>query len=241
MNLLGQKSISSREVAEMMEVSEHSKMLRKIDSINDILTKAKCGLSDYWYESSYKDSTGRKLREYQVTKKGCELIAHKTEGEKGVLFTVKYMERFEQIEQYIKDSYMIADPVARAKRWIEEQEEKNLLELENKEMKPLAEFGKALAKSETSILIRELAKIITQETKINVGERRLYAWLRENKYIMQNSTEPYQNRVEQGLFERNANGTRTDSDGVTRTNYTTYVTPKGQAYFISKFKKEDKQ
>ena len=41
------------------------------------------------------------MREYQVTKKGCELIAHKTEGEKGVLFTVKYMERFEKMEQEI--------------------------------------------------------------------------------------------------------------------------------------------
>lgn len=114
------------------------------------------------------------------------------------------------------------------------------LQLDVSRMKPLAEFGKALAKSETSILIRELAKIITQATGINIGERRLYTWLRENKYIMQNSTEPYQNRVEQGLFERNANGTRTNSEGVTKTNYTTYVTPKGQAYFINKFKKEDK-
>lgn len=240
MHQLEQKTISSREVAEMMEVKRHSDMLDKIDKLNQILTNGNFRSSDYWYESQYKAGNGEMRREYQITKRGCELIAHKTEGEKGVLFTVKYMERFEQIEQYIKDSYMIADPVARARRWIEEQEEKNLLELENKEMKPLAEFGKALAKSETSILIRELAKIITQETKINVGERRLYAWLRENKYIMQNSTEPYQNRVEQGLFERNANGTRTDSDGVTRTNYTTYVTPKGQAYFINKFK-GDKQ
>lgn len=114
------------------------------------------------------------------------------------------------------------------------------LQTDVERMKPLANFGEALAKSETSILIRELAKIITQATGTSIGERRLYAWLRENKYIMQNSTEPYQNRVEQGLFERNANGTRTNSEGVTQTNYTTYVTPKGQAYFINKFK-GDKQ
>ena len=113
------------------------------------------------------------------------------------------------------------------------------LQTDVERMKPLADFGEALAKSETSILIRELAKIITQSTGTSIGEKRLYAWLRDNRYIMQNSTEPYQNRVEQGLFERNANGTHTGSDGVTRTNYTTYVTPKGQAYFINKFK-EDK-
>lgn len=103
------------------------------------------------------------------------------------------------------------------------------------EMKPLATFGEALSKSETSILIRELAKIITQSTNVSIGEKRLYSWLRANKYIMQDSTEPYQNRVEQGLFERKANGTYTNCDGVSKTSYTTYVTPKGQQHFINKF------
>lgn len=96
------KTISSREVAEMMELRNHSDMLRKIDSINQILTNANLRSSDYWNESQYKAGNGEMRREYQVTKKGCELIAHKTEGEKGVLFTVKYMERFEQLEQEVK-------------------------------------------------------------------------------------------------------------------------------------------
>ncbi len=104
MNLLEQKSISSREVAEMMEVKRHSDMLDKIDKINEILTNGNFRSSDYWYESQYKAGNGEMRREYQVTKKGCELIAHKTEGEKGVLFTVKYMERFEQMEESIKES-----------------------------------------------------------------------------------------------------------------------------------------
>lgn len=108
------------------------------------------------------------------------------------------------------------------------------------EQKPLAEFGQALAKSDTSILIREMAKIITQSTSISMGEKKFYSWLRENKYIMQGSTEPYQKRVEQGLFERKANGTFTRSDGTTHTSYTTYVTPKGQQHFIDKFMRLEK-
>lgn len=158
-------TISSREVAEMMEVNEHSKMLKKIDTISETLTKAKFGLSDYWYESTYKDSTGRTLREYQVTKKGCELIAHKTEGEKGIIFTVKYMERFEQLEQYVKDSYMITDPVERAKRWIEEQQEKKLLETEVKvkdqiigEMKPKTTYYDLVLQSNSLMPISLIAK-----------------------------------------------------------------------------------
>lgn len=109
MNQIEQKTISSREVAEMMEVTKHSHMLDKIDKINQILLNRNIGSVDYWYESEYKDCTGRTLREYQVTKKGCELIAHKTEGEKGILFTVKYMERFELMEQIIRKPKSVID------------------------------------------------------------------------------------------------------------------------------------
>lgn len=128
-----------------------------------------------------------------------------------------------------------------AERKIDELKENNTALLKDvNRMKPLAEFGQSLSKSKTSILIREMAKIITQSTGISMGEKKFYSWLRENKYIMQGSTEPYQRRVEQGLFERKANGTFTRSDGTTYTSYTTYVTPKGQQYFINKFLAERK-
>lgn len=109
MNQIEQKTISSREVAEMMEVTKHSHMLDKIDKLNQILTDRNIGSSDYWYGSLYKAGNGEMRREYQLTKKGCELIAHKTEGEKGVLFTVKYMERFEQMEQIINKPKSVID------------------------------------------------------------------------------------------------------------------------------------
>ena len=96
-----ENTISSREVAEMMEV-RHTHMLDKIDKINQVLLDRKIGSVDFWIESEYKDSTGRSVREYQVTKKGCELIAHKSSGEKGIVFTVKYMERFEEMENRLQ-------------------------------------------------------------------------------------------------------------------------------------------
>ena len=93
--------ISSREVAEMMEVKRHSNMLSKIDTIDLTLTNGKISTFDYWIKSTYKDLKGELRREYLVSKKGCELLAHKSTGEKGVLFTVKYMDRFEQLEKQI--------------------------------------------------------------------------------------------------------------------------------------------
>lgn len=134
------QTISSREVAEMMEVT-HSNLLRKIDNHTEILkkvTELNFDLSDLWQLNSYKDSTGRILKEYQVTKKGCEFLAHKTTGEKGDLFTIRYMNKFQEMEEYIKatyqPSYMIEDPIKRAEKWIEEQKEKQQLENKNKEL-----------------------------------------------------------------------------------------------------------
>ena len=80
----------------------HDHMLDKIDKLNSILTKRNLGPLKYWYETEYKAGNGEMRREYQVTKKGCELIAHKTEGEKGVEFTVRYMDRFEEMEKKLQ-------------------------------------------------------------------------------------------------------------------------------------------
>ena len=92
--------ISSREVAEMMEV-EHFNLLKKIDGINKDFTEFKIDFSKYWIESYYKDNSGKNNREFQITKRGCEYLAHKTTGTKGNLFTDKYMDRFEQMKDYI--------------------------------------------------------------------------------------------------------------------------------------------
>ena len=94
------KTISSREVAEMMEI-RHDNLISKIEKhikIFEKVTDLKNKVSDLWILSSYKDKTGRSLKEYQITKKGCEFLAHKTTGEKGDLFTIRYMDKFEEME-----------------------------------------------------------------------------------------------------------------------------------------------
>ena len=102
--------ISSREVAEMMG-KEHKHILEKIDKLNGDLLSLTFGSAKYWVKSSYKDSTGRTLREYQVTELGCELIAHKTIGKEGTAFTVKYMDRFHKMKDYItKEQYTVSRP-----------------------------------------------------------------------------------------------------------------------------------
>ena len=96
-----ENTISSREVAEMIGI-RHSDLLEKIDRINENLQNANLCSDKYWIAGTYTAGTGKQYREYQVTKKGCELIAHKTEGQKGVEFTVRYMDRFEEMEKKLQ-------------------------------------------------------------------------------------------------------------------------------------------
>ena len=97
----GQLLTDSREVA-MMVGKDHAKLLRDIKGYVKHLTEANFGLSEYFIESEYKDSTGRTLPCYLCTKKGCDMIANKMTGKKGVIFTATYIEAFEKMKDFIE-------------------------------------------------------------------------------------------------------------------------------------------
>ncbi|MBE6070725.1 MAG: phage regulatory protein [Clostridium butyricum] len=104
MNKQLENILSSREVYQMMDLKQHSDLLRKIDSINQDFRESKIAFSKYWIENTYKvEGQTREYREFLITKRGCEFLAHKTTGTKGNLFTDKYMDRFSEMEQYIKE------------------------------------------------------------------------------------------------------------------------------------------
>ena len=111
------------------------------------------------------------------------------------------------------------------------------LEIENKEMKPKALFADAVASSKTSILIGQLAKILTQNG-YQIGQNRLFEKLRNEGFLSSRKgadwNMPQQRFVEQGLFEIKES-THLDGNGVNITTKTVTVTGKGQQYFISKF------
>lgn len=104
MNKQLENKLSSREVYKMMDLKQHSDLLRKIDAINEDFRESKIAFSKYWIESTYKvEGQTREYREFLITKRGCEFLAHKTTGTKGNLFTDKYMDRFSKMEEYIKE------------------------------------------------------------------------------------------------------------------------------------------
>lgn len=103
MQNLRKATITTLEVAEMMEI-EHSKIIRKLEGSRDrkgfiqILTEAQMGVSDYFISSTYRDASGKENKCYEVTRMGCDFLANKSTGEKGVLFTARYVKRFHEME-----------------------------------------------------------------------------------------------------------------------------------------------
>ena len=95
------ETIDSREVAEMVGM-RHADLLKKVSNYEGILLNEKFRSVDFFIPSEYQDSTGRILNCYLLTKKGCEMVANKLTGEKGVIFTAKYVNRFAKMEQKIK-------------------------------------------------------------------------------------------------------------------------------------------
>lgn len=120
--------------------------------------------------------------------------------------------------------------------------EKKVLSLEAKieEQKPKVLFADAVSASHTSILVGDLAKLLSQNG-VKTGQQRLFAWLRDNGFLIKQKGEswnmPTQYSMERGLFEVKER-THQEPDGSVRITRTTKVTGKGQQYFINKFLKE---
>lgn len=157
---------------------------------------------------------------------------------------------FEDVLPTIRKTGMYATPEA-ARRFLQDpqalmytlqalQDEKNktkALEQKVEQDEPKVLFADAVATSKTSILIGDLAKIL-KSNGINIGQNRLFAWMRGKDYLCKNRGEmwnmPTQKSMELGLFEVKES-THQQPDGTVRITKTTKVTGKGQQYFINKF------
>ena len=96
-----EKTISSLEVAEMVE-KEHKNLMRDVRNYVAELNQLKIEPVDFFQESKYKDGKGEERPCYNITKKGCECIAHKLTGIKGTKFTALYINRFHDMEEQLK-------------------------------------------------------------------------------------------------------------------------------------------
>lgn len=125
----------------------------------------------------------------------------------------------------------------------EEQQKRRAAELAHQEaqsiiqqQRPKVLFAELIETSKSSILVRELAKLLKQNG-VDFGEKRLFAWLRENGYLIKrlgtDYNMPTQRSMDLGLFEIKETPIPRSS-GITTINKTPKVTGKGQLYFLNK-------
>lgn len=114
-----------------------------------------------------------------------------------------------------------------------EQERRKEAEAIAEAQRPKALFADAVAASDNSILVGELAKILRQNG-VETGQNRLFRWMRDNGYIMRYTNEPTQYSMERGLMEVKERAIN-NPDGSVRITRTTMISGKGQTYFINKF------
>ncbi|HBE9658195.1 TPA: phage antirepressor KilAC domain-containing protein [Clostridioides difficile] len=239
--------VESREVAELIE-KKHDNLLRDIRGYKKILEdSSNLKSQDFFIESTYINTQNKIQPCYLLTKKGCDMVANKMTGEKGIIFTAIYVTKFEEMEQELKEQQPKLPTTYKEalQQLLIEVEEKEQLQLENQEkdkviqlQQPKVLFADSVASSDNSILVGELAKLLRQNG-IDTGQNRLFDWLRNNGYLIKRKGEDYntptQKSVDLGVIETKE-GTRVHPDGHTSITKTPKITGKGQIYFINKFK-----
>ena len=213
--------------------------LHKELNVTDRFTRWFERMGEYGFEenidfTSVKSSTlvnngaTRELQDYQITLDMAKEIAMLQRNEKGKQIRKKLIE--------LEKAWNSPEKVMARALDIAHKTIANL-QIENEEMKPKAIFADAVATSDTSILIGDLAKLIKQNGT-DIGQKRLFERMRNDGYLIKTGTSknmPTQKAMEKGLFEVKER-VISNPDGSTKITRTTKVTGKGQIYFINKFK-----
>lgn len=199
------RTINSREVAEMVSM-RHTDLMRKINGYVEILLNAKLRSVDFFIEDSYKDASGKENKCYQLTRKGCDMVANKLTGEKGVLFTAAYVTRFEEMEKEIamKQFNLPTTYKEALLALVEAEEEKERLIADNNKKQellvaqaPKIDLYNDFVNQDNIYSVNEVAKCLAIK---NLGRNKLYKWLRWNKIIIGETYEAYQRYINSGYI-----------------------------------------
>lgn len=162
----GKLLADSRDVAEMIG-KQHNNLLRDIDGYVSILNQNSDLSSDQFFiESSYEAGTGKSYKHYLLTKIGCDMVANKMTGEKGVLFTATYVTRFNEMEQQLSTGFQLPQNYREALVALVEQVEVNekleteklILEQRVKEYEPKLTYLDQILQSKDAVTVTQIAK-----------------------------------------------------------------------------------
>ena len=182
-------------------------------------------------KSQKNSAGGRPLVQYAITldmaKELC-MIENNSQGKKARQYFIEAEKLSRQHQISLPTRKELAEMV------IEAENEILNLKLAIDRSAPLVRYAQAVQRSDDSILVRQLAKHISNAGAIKVGQNRLFAWMRAKGYLSEKN-EPYQRYVDAGLFGYSE--INVETPGASFTRRTTRITGKGRVYFIDKYLK----
>lgn len=231
----GQQLVSARELHSFLESKrDFSNWIKdriiKYDLIENV---------DYEVFNNFGENPlgGRPQIEYALTvdaAKELSMVEGNEKGKQARRYFIEAEKAFRQVSQVQKE---IPQSFAEALRLAAAQAEQ--IEAQQKALEqqaPKVLFADAVATSQRSCLVSELAKILNQNG-INIGQNRLFNWLRSNGYLCKSGdyyNQPTQRSMDMKLFELKKTSI-VKPDGTTLITTTTKVTGAGQIYFVNKF------
>lgn len=234
----GEPVASSRQIAESFE-KNHRDVLRAVDNLKEDVRN----FAQMFFETTVPDSYGREQRAYLMNRDGFTLLAMGFTGKAALEWKLKYIAAFNEMEKKLAEQPRLTRSQLLATALIAAHEELEEKDKQIETMKPKALFADAVSASGQSILVGEMAKLLSQNG-IQMGQNRLFQWMRENGYLIKDKKRtdynmPTQKSMELRLFEIKETSIA-HSDGHTSINKTPKVTGIGQVYFVNLFLKTEK-
>ncbi|EMJ5760850.1 phage regulatory protein/antirepressor Ant [Clostridioides difficile] len=160
--------VESREIAELIE-KKHDNLLRDIRGYKKIIEdSSNLKSQDFFMESTYVNAQNKTQPCYLLTKKGCDMVANKMTGEKGIIFTAIYVTKFDEMEKSLRNEPQPKLPTTykeALQHLIEQVEVNEKLQLEGKmkdqvikELKPKADYTDMILKNKGLVTITQIAK-----------------------------------------------------------------------------------
>lgn len=192
-------------------------------------------------QSSYINSQNKEMPMIIMTKDGFTLLAMGYTGDMAMKFKEEYIAAFNTMEQTLKSGGFQVPTSFREALLLAAQQQEKIEEQQKQlaEQAPKVLFANAVEASQKSCLIGELAKILRQNG-VNIGEKRLFSWMREKGYLCsygERYNQPTQKSMDLELFEMKKT-TITKPSGEILVSVTSKVSGKGQVYFVNKFLKQ---
>lgn len=237
----GEPVVSSRQIAESFE-KRHDHVMRDIEDIMKGLPKN--GDTRMFFKTEYThEQNGQSYPMYLMNRDGFTLLAMGFTGKAALEWKLKYIAAFNEMEKKLTEQPQLTRSQLLATALIAAHEELEEKDKRIAELTPKGVFADAVSASGQSILVGEMAKLLSQNG-IQMGQNRLFSWMRENGYLIKDRKRtdynmPTQKSMELRLFEIKETSIA-HSDGHTSINKTPKVTGIGQVYFVNLFLKTEK-